>query len=115
MPVTPSTITEDLDIPGGDPVSASTRVVYRLIDAAGLYLGEASDADGNTIMSHRYLAPSSDGTTTVSLVGNNDISPSGTHWQRLIDNPYEYPTAVTTRTLLVPTDGATYTLKSRIV
>lgn len=101
-------VTGQIRAPDGS--RAVTRTVkFSLVDASGLPVQQAFDAD-DTLVGSVSQALDVDGNYSVTLPGNADISPSGTRWLRtLIPPSYATAGAVTVRSsLIVPTAGGPY-------
>lgn len=101
MPV----VTENIDLPG-DFDARGAVVDLQLVTTGGEPLDEAYDQDaGVTIAGFYRFAASTTGTWSTTLVGNDDIVPSGTAWRRSVRALTIPSTAVF---LDVPTTGGPY-------
>lgn len=77
-------VTEDLDLPSGvDP--ANVVVTVYLAGEDGAALPEAYNAStGKTIVGRHRLNPATDGTWSLELDPNEDLTPTGTVWARTV-------------------------------
>lgn len=78
-----TTITEDLDLPGGGDPPGRTRVVFQLAGEGGQRLSEAYH-DGHTIVLEHEVKPAADGSYSIDLERNDEIVPAGTRWKRTV-------------------------------
>lgn len=79
-----TTVTEDLDLPGGVEPTNVVVTVY-LAGEGGAALPEAfNQSTGKTIVGRHKLNPAADGTWSLELDPNGDLIPEGTVWARTV-------------------------------
>lgn len=109
-----TTVTEDLDLPGGGSPKQVVVSVFLAGEGGDPLPAGYATADGVTVVGRHQLRPDDDGTWEIDLVPNDEITPAGTVWGIVLSGSGAKVDR-TARFIEVPDSGGPYTVEELLV